>query len=286
MLQKLILGDDHEVQLPRTRREAFRFYSKMHFGKLMACGVLTSLFFLPALLWLYSANYTKSQQLEALLSADGGREAYGQILLQHAGSDFLVLIPLVAIFFVGLAGLFGLCKRMAFYQSSGYREYFLAIQRNGFQSALCGLLFGLSLFFLSYNVTYYQVSTLSAVARGLLVGFSILQFVVVSIITVYLMCGIAVYTNTARQHLINAMKFTFALFWKNLAVAVLGAFPMVLTVLIPSPWQLILLSLLPLFYMGFAVLALICYCAGVFDRYINPMLGAEYVGLGLAGEDP
>ncbi len=47
---------------------------------------------------------------------------------------------------------------------------------------------------------------------------------------------------------------------------------------------LILLALLPMFYVGFAALALSCYCNRVFDRYINPALGEKYAGIGLRKE--
>ena len=284
-LQNFILGDDRPERLPGDRKEAFSFYGKMHFWKLLLCGVMTSVFFLPALTWLYSANFAKAQQLAALIPGqEGYLEAYSQILLQHAFSDYLALTPLIALFFVGLAGLFGICKRMIFCQSSGYGEFFRAIRSNGLQSAACGAVFGISLFFLSFNFSYYQVSTLPEMVKGLLIGLSILQFVVVAMLEVYLLCGLAVYTNTAKQHILNGIKFTFGLFWKNLWVMGLCVSPLILTVLVPSPWQLILLSLLPAFYVGFAALAMTCYCSTVFDQYINPTLGEEYVGIGLEKE--
>lgn len=285
LLQNFILGDDLPERLPSDRREAFSFYGKMHFWKLPLCGVMTSVFFLPALIWMYSANFAKAQQLAALIpEQEGYLEAYSRILLQHAFRDYLIMIPLMALSFVGLAGLFGICKRMIFYQSSGYGEFFRAIRSNGLQSAACGAVFGLSLFFLSFNISYYHVSTLSGVVTGLLIGLSLLQFVVVAMLEIYLLCGLAVYTNTAKQHVLNGIKFVFGLFWKNLWAMGLCVLPLILTVLIPSPWQMILLSLLPVFYAGFAALALTCYCNAVFDRYINPSLGDEYVGIGLAKE--
>lgn len=285
LLHDFILGDGRMRLLPHSRRAAFFFYGKEHFWKLLLCGVMTSVFFLPALFWMYSANFAKAQQLAALIPGqDGYLEAYSQILLQHAFSDSLALIPLTALFFVGLAGLFGICKRMILCQSSGCGEFFRAIRSNGLQSAACGAVFGISLFFLSFNYSYYQVSTLPEMVKGLLIGLSILQFVVVAMLEVYLMCGLAVYTNAAKQHILNGIKFTFGLFWKNLWVMGLCALPLILTVLIPSPWQLILLSLLPAFYVGFAALAVTCYCSAVFDQYINPTLGEEYVGIGLEKE--
>ena len=65
-LKENLLGGEAAEQLPRTRREAFVFYGKQQFWKLLICGALTSLFFVPLLGWLYAMNYVKAQAIAAL----------------------------------------------------------------------------------------------------------------------------------------------------------------------------------------------------------------------------
>ncbi len=281
-LKKLLWGDGRGERLPKNRKQAFKYYTKTEFWKLLLCGVMTSAFFLPSLAWLYIANYSKAQALSALeAGAPDYLSSYAELTLRHSFSTFSVLIPLLALLFVGISGMLGICKLMIFAQNCSYRQYFMAIKQNGAQSALCGLGFGLSLFLLAYNVTYYNVSSFRSVTKGVMIGVSVLQFVFACVSQMYLMCGLAVYKNTFVKHISNAVRLTFALFWRNIAVVGLCSLPFIVTLLTPAPYQVILLMLLPMFYVGFCALAIICYANSVFDRYINPMLGEKCVGIGL-----
>ncbi len=281
-LYRLIFGDGRELELPATRRESFKQYGKMHFIKLMIFGVFTGLFFLPALVWLYSANYSRASAIASLDTASVNYTAeYASVVLQHTFRTYLILIPLAALFFVGLSGMLGAAKRISFYQSCSYTDFFRAVKKNGLGSAAVGLLYGFMLLLFSFNLTYFEVSSLSPVTRGILSGISIILFFIITVFSVYLMSGLAVYTNTARGHLINSLKLTFGIFFKNLIVMGLIFLPFILVLLIPAPWQVPLLSLLPPFYIGFAALALMCYANSIFDLYINPTLGGDFVGRGL-----
>ncbi len=281
-LSRLLLGDGRETPLPETRRAAFGFYAKMNFIKLMIMGVICGLFFIPALVWLYSANYSRSVALGALdPTAADYADRYAQVVLQHAFSDNLVMIPLFALFFLGLSGMFNAAKRMAFYEGCSFLDFFRGIRQNGLGSAGAGALFGLSYFVMSFNTSYYGVSTLPPITKGIMSGISMLQFGLVTIVVIYLMAGLAVYTNTFFGHIKNAVKLTFGVIIKNVLALGLILLPLIAVLLIPSPFQLPLVTLLPIFYIGFATLAVMCYANYIFDLHINPSLGEEYVGKGL-----
>ena len=119
LFEEKILGGDSVEQLPHTRKEAFAFYGKQQFWKLLLCGAFTSLFFAPSVVWLYAMNYAKAQAVAALdPSAADYAKVYGQLLVGWALKTYLVLIPFLVLFFVGLAGLFSIVKRICLHQSS------------------------------------------------------------------------------------------------------------------------------------------------------------------------
>lgn len=283
LFEEKILGGDSVEQLPHTRKEAFAFYGKQQFWKLLLCGAFTSLFFAPSVVWLYAMNYAKAQAVAALdPSAADYATVYGQLLVGWALKTYLVLIPLLVLFFVGLAGLFSIVKRICFYQSSNYGEYFKGIAANWLHFAAWGVLFGVSLFFLCFNVTYYNVSKLSPVVKGLFVGLAVVQFVLVCVATMYFVTGDVTYRYTLWQSVKNSFLLTFNGLWKNLLFVALGLLPFVVALFVPSPFQTLVLSVAGLVYFGFLSLLWTIYCQGVYDKTINPNLGAEYVGKGLA----
>lgn len=282
-LKEKLLGGEAAVQLPRTRREAFVFYGKQQFWKLLICGAFTSLFFVPLLGWLYAMNYVKAQAIAALdVGAADYADVYGQLLLGWSLKTYLVSVPLVMLFFVGLGGLFGLVKRICFYQSSGYGQYFASIKDSWFHFALWGMLFGISLFFLRFNVTFYSVSKFSPIAKGLLSGFAAVQFALVAVATMYFVTGDVTYRYTMWQSVKNAFLLTFGGLAQNILFAAVGLAPFVVALFVPSPFQTLLLAVAGLVYLSFLSLLWTNYCQGVYDRTINCQLGADCVGRGLA----
>lgn len=281
-LTRLLFGSGEEVLLPETRRESFSFYGKECFFKILICGIMTSTFFFPLIVWIYSQNYLKSLRTAAL---DTNSSEYisdmAELMLQHSYKTYLIAILLIAFAFIGLVGLFGFIKKVIFCQSEKISEYFLAIKDNFLPAILTGLLLGLSLFLFNINLTYFSYADIGGLARGILIGISALQLLITFIVCIYLLCGMVVYTNTLKSSVANAIKLTFALFFKN-ALTVIGfMLPIVIMILVPSPWQTILLALILTFYIGFCALGLSCYANSVFDRYINPTLGEKFVGIGL-----
>ncbi len=282
LFEEKILGGNAVEQLPRSRKEAFAFYGKQQFWKLLLCGACTSLFFAPSVVWLYAMNFAKAKAINGLDStAADYAKVYGELLVGWTLKTYLVLIPLIVLFFVGLAGLFSLVKRICFYQSSNYGEYFRGITTNWWHFSVWGAMFGVSLFFLMFNVTYYNVSKFSPAVKGLLVGLAVVQFVLFAVATMYFVTGDVTYRYTLGQSIKNALLLAFNGLLKNLLFAVIGLLPFVVALFVPYPFQTAVLTFGGLVYLGFLSLLWTSYCQGVFDKTINPQLGAEYVGKGL-----
>lgn len=281
IIDRLVNGSGEEQLLPATRREAFRFYGKEYFGRLVLSSAVGSLFFLPALLWLYVMNYAKAKTVAAM---DASAPGYAAELLAYRKSFTLttygVLILLMAVFFAGLAGCFSLAKRMSMGERAKFSEFWQGIRQNGVRFLFFGAVFGTVLLVVRMNWLSYASS--SGFLAGLFTCGAVLLLILTGLLLLYCMTQTVIYHVTFGQMLKNAFLLSFARFFRNLGIVALAAAPVLAVLLIPSPFQLIGLLLLSVFYPGFSALLLVNYCLSVYDRTINPSLGEEYVGRGLA----
>ena len=285
-LNKLIYGDGNEVRLPTTRRQAFAFYGKEHFGKLILTSLLCFAFFIPAIVWLYVMNYAKSEALRALDSASATYlQEYSSLMVAHALKTYLILIPFVVVGFIGLAGAFAFVKKMIFNERSNYAVFFKGIAENWSFFAVWGLIFGISYFLLRFDTVYYTVGALHPAIKGTFIGVGIIQFALIAMMTPFFCTGAVVYKYKPWQALKNAALLAFSRLLVNFAVVAVCFAPLIAVAFIPSPFQLIGLAAIAVFYCGYAVLAFSCYCNHLYDIYINPKLGTEFVGRGLRRAD-
>lgn len=281
IFHKHFYGDGEEQPLPATRRQAFSYYGKENFGKLIALSALCALFFLPSLAWLFVMNYNKTLYVNALdKTAANYAAALNEYLKSFVLTTYGVLVPLLALFFVGLAGCFYCARKMCFAQNAKIKDFFRGIKENGLAFALYGAIFGSAYFTLKFNLVYF--SDKHPAVFGLFIGGAVVLLLLVGIILTYCMTQSVTYDVTVKQKIKNALILTFAKFLPNTGIAIAAAAPFLLTALIPSPFQLLGLLVLTLFYIGFAALLVTCYADSVFDRTINPRLGDEYVGRGLS----
>ncbi|MEG2158519.1 MAG: hypothetical protein RRY18_01435 [Clostridia bacterium] len=227
-------------------------------------------------------NYQKTILLASLdTSACAYLGDYASLMLGYSLKTYLILIPFVMFFFVGLAGMFSLVKRICFCQASNFYYYFEGIKKNWFHFVMWGLIVGVSLFFLCFNINYYNASQMNQIFKGVLIGFSILQFVLICVATMYFLTGDVTYNYKFFQSVKNAFLFAFNGLFVNLGVAVLGLIPFFVTLLIPSPFQLLALAVLGLFYLGVLPMFWNCFAQSVYDKCINFQLGTEFGGRGL-----
>ena len=280
LFDKHFYGDGQEQPLPSNRKRAFAVYGKEYFGKLITYSALCALFFLPALIWLFVMNYNKAQHLASLdASATDYAAEVQSYLKSFTLTTYGVLIPLIAIVFVGLAGCIYCVRKICFGKYPRIADFWRGLKENWLRYAIYGIAFGITYFVLKFNVVYFAQS--NPIIYGLYVGSAMLLLLLVSIILMYCMLQAVTYTATNRQILKNALILTFAKFFSNAGVMLIAMLPLGLTLLIPSPFELLALLALTLFYVGYATLFITCYADYVFDKTINPRLGDEYVGRGL-----
>lgn len=281
LFDKHFYGDGQEQPLPSTRKKAFAVYGRENLGKLITYSALCALFCAPALIWLFVMNYSKAQYLASL---DTAAENYAVTVRAYLKSFTLttygVLIPLIALLFVGLAGCTYCVRKICFGKCPRIADFGRGIKDNGLRYAVYGIVFGVAYFTLRFNIVYFAQS--SPIVYGLYIGGAALLLLLAAIILKYCMLQAVTYAASDKQIIKNAVILTFAKFLPNAGIILAAALPLGLTLLIPSPFELLALLALSLFYIGYATLFVTCYVDYVFDKTVNPRLGEEYVGRGLA----
>ena len=281
IFERYLHGTGEEQPLPATRAKAFFYYGREYFGRLVLSSLTGSLFFLPALIWLYVMHYAEAKTISA---PDATAPDYAEVLLalqkRFALTTYGVLIPLLALFFVGLAGCFSLAKRISMGESAGFSEFWRGIRQNGWRYFLFGAVSGSVCLVVRMNLLAYRGRP--GFLSGLLVFCAALLFIVTVLILLYCMTQTVIYRVGVKQLLKNAVLLSFGRFFRNVGTLLPPALPVIAVLFIPSPFQLIGLAILAIFYPGFGALYAINCGLSVYDTTINPMLGEEYVGRGLA----
>lgn len=278
IFDKYVHGDGNEVALPNTRAKSFVFYGKKYFLTLIIASVLGSLFFAPSLAWLYVMNFNKAQFIASL---DATSESYAATLAAYLRSftltTYSALILGAVLFFLGLAGVFSVVKRACFGENATVKHFFEGIRQNGLRFCLFGFVWGVAYFLFRMNLLFVGGAVLATFVRVT----AAVSFLLVNVIIMYCCMQTVVYNVKLLATFKNAVVLTFAKFFQNVGVLVVFFAPYLITLLIPSPFQLLALLALSFCYLGFATLFVGCYCNGVFDKTINPKLGEEFVRRGL-----
>ena len=285
LFDKIMIGNDEATHLPQTRFKAFFRYGREYFGRLVLFGVFTAAFLIPAIVWLFVMNYGSATAIAALDKSSAeyiGQVA--QIRLGGALTTYSVLIPLITLFFVGLAGLFSAVKRISHGDIVKVSDYFKGIRENGLRFLLLGVVFSLSLFFVSYNTVYLSTVEVT-VGTAALFAVTVLQFVFCSIFACWFMTNVTLYNVGLLKAIKNSLILTVSKLFKNLLMFAVVAAPVALLLITPSPFNILIMLIMAFLYFGFWALGVFSYANCVYDKTINKALGESYVGRGLSKAD-
>lgn len=281
LFDKIMIGNDEGASLPQTRFKAFFRYGREYFGRLVLFGVITAAFLIPAVVWLFVMNYGSAVAIAAL---DKSSEAYtGQVAgirLSGALTTYGALVPLIMLFFVGLAGLFSVVKLISHGDICRVSDYLKGIRENGFRFLLLGAVFGLSLFCVSYNTVYLSTVKVTA-GTAALYAVTVMQFVFCSIFSLWFMTNVTLYNVGFFQAIKNSAILTVFKLFKNLLMFAAVALPVALLVIVPSPFTILVMLVMAFLYFGFCALGVFSYANYVYDQTINKALGERFVGRGL-----
>lgn len=281
LFDKIMIGNDEGTSLPQTRFKAFFRYGREYFGRLVLFGVITAAFLIPAVVWLFVMNYGSASAIAALdKSSEGYAGQVAGIRLGGALTTYGVLVPLIMLFFVALAGLFSAVKLISHGDICRVSDYFKGIRENGLRFLLLGAVFGLSLFCVSYNTVYLSTVKVTA-GTAALYAVSVMQFVFCSVFSLWFMTNVTLYSVGLLQAIKNSAILTVFKLFKNMLMFAAVVLPVGLLLIVPSPFNILVMLVMAFLYFGFWALGVFSYANYVYDQTINKALGERFVGRGL-----
>ena len=273
--------DFSQSKLPENRRKLFSYMLKNKFSKIYINHLLTSLFFLPLIIW----GVLTLSLSDWIFSLDP-REGITHFV-EYWFTVYVTAIPMWALAFFGLSGGLNVIRKLAWSDPVIIKTDFLAgIKSSGRQMALVGLLWGVAYAIMRYAFDwlgfYYQVFDSS---YSVIFGSFICIFLTVILfgLTVYMACMSSQYNVTFLQLAVGAFKLYFSDFFLANGVILASLAPLfVLTLLGYAVTTLIAYLLLVFILIGIMIIPMFLVCQHSFDRVINIKDYPDYYGRGLS----
>jgi hypothetical protein len=272
--EKIPTNDFLASQLPSTRPALFKDLFLHETRTLVKTSLLLTLFALPLFCVFYIVSF--------LISSAYGSGASNETLYSLIFYGSIFTIPCFAIFYVGLAGTFQVCKCLSYGQGVlGASTFFYSLKMHYKRALVLGLIVGVSFFCLCagsfYLLFFYQASP---VITGIGIGLLIIAFLYLWTMSQYSLLEDCVYEVSFRFNLKNAFIFTFVRLPMNLVFFLLSPTLLLAMLLLSTISSYIALALFALF-SAMPILLKTLYGESVFDRYINKDYYPEEVGRGL-----
>ena len=212
---KLIMGADNmpdftPSQLPTTRWGLFRDLFKTRLFEIFKISLWGDVFLIPLLATLimmflnsrayniyvpYDGNLGIGYPVELNAVVYGRAYAYRMEIMKYA-----VLIPVMALTFVLMSGVFYAMRRIAWGQDVSVTVHiFKGIKENWLQALGTGLIFALSLFIMAYNFLGNDLRDSLSVWNVVLTVLGVLQFVLICCVALFMMTQMVTYKMKYMQ---------------------------------------------------------------------------------------
>ncbi len=275
-----IRKDDFKLnELPHTRKELFFDTLKHQFGGLVKVSLLQLFFMLPLFVDFIVFNVLIA------VSYNMDPTSFNAIFsLTFYG--VLIAIPCIVIMFIGFSGLFNSLKRFSYSEGVLARNHFFyGIKENFKQAIVIGLIYSLSFFAITVGSTYllfFQQEIPSLVGLG--IALLVIQFLVISIMSIYALGQIVTYSNKLGAVIKNSLIFALMRFPINLLLFILFPGIFIALFLINNITSYISMGILAFFISIFLFIWMLVL-QDTFDKFINKEYYPELVGKGLYKEE-
>ncbi|MDR0855911.1 MAG: hypothetical protein LBM78_00705 [Clostridiales bacterium] len=268
-------------KLPGSRWGAFWDVLKTQTRKLIGINLLSALFCLPAVIWLFFTGLAKTNGLGsyAPFTANLGlgfpltTTAQLEYNLAAFGMDifsFAIFIPLLVIACIGLSGAFHSIKLLAWGENATViGTFFRGVKSNIVPFSLSGLVLGLGYYLVVLNMDSFPLVEGRAVLMTISMVATIILFVFLLFMALFMFTQAVTYKMKFFPLLKNSFLFSVGMLLQNIFFVGITALPIVLMLLFKGIF-LMLFGMLYLF-IGIAVTVLVwtLYGQWVFDKFIN-----------------
>ncbi len=286
LIYRLTMGKDNlpdftPNRLPGSRWAVFKDVFTNRIGAMAKVSLLCVLFAIPAIAWIVIMALVKA--------ADGTMIPYssnlgiGYPVITDAVAigvyrsfiydiyTYVLLIPALMIFGVGLSGAFHVLKLLAWGEGVPVAStFFNGIKKNWSRFLFIFFFFGLSLFVFAFNMKAYStLDSMPAWVRAISLVLSIIQFVLISCMTMY-MCTQEVTYKLGLWGLVkNSFLLSIALLPQNLFFLILSALPIVLFLILPLQISVFGWMIFAVLGPAYMILIYTVYSQWVFDKFVN-----------------
>lgn len=266
--------------LPGNRWQVFKDVLSNRFGTLVKINLLMILFALPAIVWYvlslraraasgmfinYSANFGFGYPFVKDISYVG--QAYN---VQQQLWFNLIMIPLLMIASIGLAGGFHAIKMLVWGEGiTVINTFFKGIKSNIVPFLWSTLLIGLGFTLVQYNISAFGLYTGSQFLSVLSLVASIMLFVLLVFMVVFIYTQAATYKISIWGLIKNSFLFSIGLVFHNIFFVGITALPIILLMFTGPELGMLVMFFYALIGVSMTILIWTLYSHYVFDKYLN-----------------
>lgn len=262
---------------PKTRREIFLDLIKTQKRQMVSLSMLFFMFLLPLVVDILIFGIFIS-------NIPFDTENYSSIVFSFIFYMMIIAIPCSMLAFLGLSGLAQVCKHIAWRDGvlEG-PEFFVGIKNNFKHALVFGFIWGVSLFLLVIGSLFLyrtHVSSELPWVHYVGIGLCIVQFIVLSIVSMHAINYDCYYSNTFREVFKNSFIFFVARFFKNLVLFIFTIGLVVGLCFVAFIAQIVMILVIA-FLSSYMMIAWTLLSHDAFDQYINATNYPEYYRKGL-----
>ncbi len=251
--------------------------------QLVRLSLLTSLFFLPLLAFIFIWNLYVNNVTSNTTDMSTFEINYRYFSLMSMAA--IISIPLIIIGFIGLGALFNVLKKFVYQDGDIFleRDFFRGVKDNIKASLLSGIIFALVTCLFIMNLFIYPCLTdLINAFKIIMIVLLCLVYIGVIFLCLYLLSYGAVYQFSFKATMKNSLMVAFILYPQNLLFTIISGLFIILYFAIPIVLsQIITLSLLIIYGFAHLGLTFTLYSYQVFDKHINSKYESSIVKKGL-----
>ena len=293
-IDRLIVGSEKSegyarASLPSNRWELFWDIFKGSFWKLVLLNVLTLVFFLPLLAFIFFRNYIIASYGIAIPYSQSfgvGYQSYFSLLGQseaiasNIAIGFNALLPFAFIFMaIGISGGAYVIRNMVWTEGIFVsNDFWRGIKQNAKQLILLYIVTSILVYLLLISISFCNQIIVAGLSITWLIKIAkIIAYVLLILLFFILLHGTSMcvtYKISFWALIKNSFLFTIALLPHNIIFVVLAGIPIILT-FFGGFFSVIGYALIIFFGVSLFMLVWTDYCQWAYDRFINDKIGVK-----------
>lgn len=287
LIYRITMGKDNlpdftPDKLPGNRFQLFKDVFFGRFGAMIKINLLSILFALPIVVVLVLAYM--SRLVDNSMVPYSGNLGIGYPVVPDAVAigearnfilnfqTYLLLIPCIVIFSIGLSGAFYVMRRLAWGEGVGVGAHFFhGIKANVLPFLWSSLFIAVSFFLLMFNISAYNQLQMHTAIKIIGLALTIIQFLIVTCMAMFLTTQAVTYKLKFWGLIKNSFLFSIGLLPINIIILILSALPAVALYFLLRVQFLGVMFLMLFLLVGVSYIILLwtVYAHWVYDKFIN-----------------